>query len=112
LVVVVSLAKASECLRIMPDNHGLHTIGNGGLPRIVLPHSLISAALVQRDAIAMLPSYRLPTKRAKDLANGYSIFSALQNLRIRDWRHPKVGASISRNPSMSRTAPIGGHLVE
>ena len=71
LVVVVSLAKASECLRIMPDNHRLPTIGNGGLPRIVLPHSLIGASLVQRDAIPVLPTYRLPTKRAKGLAHGY-----------------------------------------
>ena len=88
MVVFVSLAKASECLRIMPDNHGLHTIGNCGLPRIVLPHSLVSAALIQRGAVAMLPSYRLPSKRAKGLTDGCSIFCALQNLRIRDRRYP------------------------
>lgn len=83
MVVVVSLAKASKCLWIMPDNHGLHTIGNGGLPRIVLPHSLVSAALVQGHAIAMLPSNRLPSKRTKGLTDGCSVFCALQNLRIR-----------------------------
>jgi len=30
----------------MADNNSLHTIGNGGLPRIVFTHSLISASLV------------------------------------------------------------------
>ncbi len=112
MVVVVSLAKASECLRLMPDNHGLHAIGDGGLPRIVLPHSLVRATLVQCDAITMVPSYRLPSKRAKGLPDGCSIFCALQDLRIRDRRHPKVGAGIPRNPGMSWTAPVGGHLVE
>jgi len=68
----------------MADNNRLHTIGNGGLQRIVFTHSLISASLVQRDAIAMLLTYRLPTKRAKGLTNGYGIFSALHYLRIRD----------------------------
>jgi hypothetical protein len=112
MVVIVSLAKASKRLRIMPDNHGLHTIGNGDLPRIVLPHSLVSAALVERDAITLLPSYRLPSKRAKGFTNGCSIFCARQNLRIRDRRQPKLGTGIPRNPSMSWTAPVGSHLVE
>jgi hypothetical protein len=53
------------------DYNRLHTIGNGGLPCIVFTHSLISASLVQRDAIAMLLTYRLPTKRAKGLTYGY-----------------------------------------
>jgi hypothetical protein len=83
-MVVVSLAKPSECLRIMADNNSLHTIGNGGLPRIVFTHSLISASLVQRNAIAMLLTYRLLPKRAEGLTNGYGIFSGLHYLRIRD----------------------------
>ena len=83
-MVLVSLAKPSEGLRIMADNNRLHTIGNRGQPRIVFTHSLISASLVQRDAIAMLLTYRLPTKRAEGLTNGYGIFSALHYLRIRD----------------------------
>jgi hypothetical protein len=112
VVVIVSLAKARECLRIMPDNHSLHTIGNGGLPRIVLPHSLLSAALVQRGAIAMLPSYRLPSKRAKGLTDSRSIFCALQYLCVGDRRHPEVGTGIPRNPSVGWTAPVGGYLVE
>gem|GEM_PF-1934260 len=96
----------------MPDNHSLHTFGHGGLPRIVFPHALISASLVQRDAIAMLPPYRLPTKRAQGLTDGYRIFCALQNLRIRDRRHPKIGTGIPRKPSVGWTAPVGGYLVE
>ena len=83
-MIVVSLAKPSECLRIVADNNRLHTIGHGDLPRIVFTHSLISASLVQRDAIALLPTYRLPTKRGEGLTNGYGIFSALHYLRIRD----------------------------
>ena len=112
MVVVVSLAKAGECLRIMPDNHGLHTIGDGDLPRIVLSQSLVGATLVQRGAITLLPSYRLPSKCAKDLTHGSSIYCALQNFCIRDRRNPKVGTGIPGDPGMGWTAPVGGHLVE
>ena len=111
-MILVSWAKASECFGIMPNNYGFHTIGNGGLPRIVFPHSLVSAALVQRNAIAVLPTNRLPSKRAKGLTHGSSIFRTLQNLGIRDWRHPKIGTGIPRNPGMGGTAPAGGHFIE
>jgi hypothetical protein len=112
MVVLVSLAKTCECLWIVPDNHGLHTIGNGGLPRIVLPHSLVSAALIQRDAIAMMLPYRLPSKRTKGFTDSDDVLCALQNLRVGDRRHPKFRAGIPRDPRVGWTAPVSGHFVE
>ncbi len=83
-MVIVSLAQASKCVRIMPDDHGLHAIGNGGLPRIVLSHALVSATLVQRNTISMLLPYSLPSERAKSLTDGCGIFCTLQHFGIGD----------------------------
>ncbi len=70
MMVIVSLTQTSKCLRIMPDDHSLHAVGNGNLPRIVLSHTLVSATLVQRNTISMLLPYSLPSERTKSLTDG------------------------------------------
>ena len=84
MVVIVSLTQASKCLWIMSDDDGLHAVGNGGLPRIVLSHALVSATLVQRNTISMLLPYSLPSERTKSLTDGCGIVCALQYFGIGD----------------------------
>ena len=72
-MVVVSIAQAIEGLRVVANNHSVHSVSDRYLPSIVLAHSVGRTTLNYGSPFRVLASDGLPSERAQCVANGTSV---------------------------------------
>ena len=79
-MVLVAQAQPAKRLWVVTDNHRVHALGNGDLPRIILAHSLGSAALAKGRSLGVLVADGLPAEGAKNLSHGSGVGCAFEHL--------------------------------
>lgn len=110
-MIIVTRTQLGKRFRIVPNDHGVHALGNGNLPGIVFAHALIGAALAQGRPFPVLTPNGLPSKSTKRLAHCLGIIRVFQNLHVGNERNPKISPGVAPKPSVSRSGFAAGHLI-
>jgi hypothetical protein len=111
-VIFVTVAKTVKSSWVVTDNHRVHALSNGYLPRIILAHPLRGATLAEGRSLGVLMADGLPAESAKHLAHCRGIRCSFQHLSGSHRRNPKLCSRIARSPCSGRPALVRRNLVE
>lgn len=111
-MIFVTVAETVESPWVVTDNHRVHALGDGNLPRIILAHALRGTTLAESCALGMLMPDGLPAERTKNLSHGPSIRSAFKHLSRSHRRNPKFCSGIASSPRSRGPPLVRRNLVE
>jgi len=111
-VVLVTWAEPFEGLGVVPNNHSVHALGDGDLPRVILADALDCAALAQRRTLGVLTPDRLSAERAKRLTDRSGVRCAFEHFGGCHRGNPKFCPRIARGPCSCRPLLVRGDLIE
>lgn len=111
-MVFVTVAETVESPWVMTDNHRVHALGDGDLPRIILAHALRGTTLAQSCPLGVLMPDGLPAERTKNLSHRRSVRSAFEHLSRGHRRNPKFCSGIASGPRSRGPTLVRRDLVE
>ena len=111
-MVLVASAQPLKGLGVVPDNHGVHALGDRDLPGVILAQALGCPALAQRRTLGVLTPDGLPAERAKRLADRNGVRCPFEHFSGCHRRNPKFGSRIAHGPCSRRSALVRGDLIE
>lgn len=97
---------------VVPHQIGVHALGYGNLPRVVLTQAVGGVTLTQSDAVRLGVADDLPAVADEHRAYRFLVDRTLHHLRPRDRADPNLRGRIALQPARGRPGTPAGGFIE